>query len=45
MKTSIEYAELTGLLIAVSNLETFRQPNTQVVVDWMKVRIKELEKK
>lgn len=44
-KSSIEYAELTGLMIALANLQHSPKPNTQVIIDWMRVRINELEKK
>jgi hypothetical protein len=44
-KSSIDYVELAGLRVSVSNLETFPKPDTQTVIDWMKARIKELESK
>jgi hypothetical protein len=44
-KSSIDYVELSGLRVAVSNLETFPKSDTQTVIDWMKKRIKELEDK
>lgn len=45
MKNSVDYSELLGLNVALANLQANPQPNTQVVIDWMKARIKELEKK
>jgi hypothetical protein len=44
-KSSNEYAELTGLMIALVNIQNPPQPNTQSIIDWMKARIKELESK
>lgn len=44
-KSSVDYAELAGLKIALSNLEYSQKPDTQVIIDWMKSRIKELEQK
>jgi hypothetical protein len=44
-KSSTDYAELSGLIIALSNIQTPPKPNTQAIVDWMKARIKELEQK
>ena len=44
-KSSMEYTELAGLHNALANLKTKAEPNTQVVIDWMKARIKELENK
>jgi hypothetical protein len=44
-KSSVEYAELAGLIIALGNLQTPPRPNTQVIIDWMRARIKELEAK
>lgn len=41
-KSSIEWAELAGLKIAVNNIKD----NTNIeVIEWMKKRIKELEEK
>ena len=40
---SVEYMELAGLHVALANLQTLPKPNTQVVVDWMRERICELE--
>ena len=44
-KSSMEYTELAGLSIALSNLQYSNKPNTQVIIDWLKARIKELEEK
>ena len=44
-KSSMDYTELAGLIIALGNLQTPPKPNTQVIIDWMKSRIKELESK
>ena len=41
--SSVEYMELAGLHVALANLQTPPKPNTQVVVDWMRERICELE--
>lgn len=43
--TSVEYAELAGLQIALANLETPPKPDTQYIMDWMRGRIQELETK
>lgn len=43
--TSVEYAELAGLQIALANLETPQKPDTQYIMDWMRGRIQELETK
>lgn len=42
-KSSTDYTELAGLMIALVNLQHPPKPNTQPIIDWMKVRIKELE--
>ena len=44
-KSSIEYTELAGLIIALAGLKNPPKPNTQVIIDWMQARIKELEDK
>lgn len=44
-KSSMEYSEIFGLRLALANLQTPPKPNTQVIIDWMKARIEELEKK
>lgn len=48
-KTSIDYAELAGLNIALKNLEcidiTYQDENWIAVTEWMKQRIKELSSK
>ena len=48
-KSSIDYAELTGLMIALSNLQTiditYQDEEWITITNWMKARIKELEKK
>jgi hypothetical protein len=44
-KSSIDYAELAGLRIALSNLAIHLRPDTEVVINWLRSRIKELEKK
>ena len=44
-KSNIEYTELAGLKIALSNLKHPPKPNTQVIISWMEDRIKELEEK
>jgi hypothetical protein len=44
-KSSVDYTELAGLRIALANLQVFPKPNTQVIIDWMKHRITELEEK
>lgn len=44
-KSSIEYAELAGLQIALANLKIPPKPNTQVIIDWIEARIRELESK
>lgn len=44
-KSSIDYAELAGLHIALANLKTPPKPNTQVIIDWLEARIRELESK
>lgn len=41
-KSSIEWAELAGLKIAVNNIKDNTNPE---VIEWMKKRIKELEEK
>lgn len=43
-KSSIDYCELSGLRIALSNLMHASKQN-DVVIDWIKTRIKELEDK
>jgi hypothetical protein len=48
-KSSIEYAELSGLKIALGNLEvvdvTYRDEDWIAVTEWMKERIKQLSNK
>lgn len=48
-KSSVDYTELAGLRIALSNLEivdiTYRDETWISVIDWIKKRINELEKK
>lgn len=44
-KSSMEYAELVGLQVALANLKTPPKPNTQAIISWMEDRIKELENK
>lgn len=44
MKTSLDYSELAGLKIALSNAQVNPQAH-EIVIDWLKQRIKELEKK
>jgi hypothetical protein len=41
----MEYTELAGLHNALANLKANPEPNTQVVIDWIEERIKELENK
>jgi hypothetical protein len=43
MLSSVEYAELAGLHIALANLQTSSSPNAQAAVIWMRERIAELE--
>ena len=48
-KSSIDYSELTGLIIALSNLElvdiTYRDHEWLTIVNWIKNRIETLENK
>ena len=48
-KTSIDYAELAGLNIALKNLEcvdiTYQDEQWVAVTEWMKQRIKQLANK
>lgn len=48
-KSSIDYAELAGLQIALSKLLTeditYQDEDWIAITNWMKARIKELEKK
>jgi hypothetical protein len=48
-KSSIEYSELTGLIITLSNLElvdiTYRDHEWLAVLNWIKNRIETLENK
>lgn len=48
-KSSIEYTELAGLRIALSNLElvdvTYQDEDWCAVTEWMKERIKQLTNK
>ena len=44
MKTSLDYSELAGLKIALGNAQFDRHVN-EIVLDWLRHRIKELEKK
>jgi hypothetical protein len=48
-KSSIEYSELTGLIITLSNLElvdiTYRDHEWLTIVNWIKNRIETLENK
>ena len=48
-KTSLDYTELAGLNIALSNLQILdnvcRDEDWFVVTDWMKARIKQLTNK
>jgi hypothetical protein len=48
-KTSLEYSELTGLGIALSNLQTiditYQDEEWIIITNWIKARIKKLEQK
>ena len=48
-KSSIDYAELAGLIIALSNLQTIditrRDEEWIAITNWIKARIKKLEQK
>jgi hypothetical protein len=44
-KSSTDYAEIAGLKLALNHLIANPEPNTQIVIDWIKLRIAELEKK
>ena len=48
-KSSIDYSELSGLMIALSNLQnvdiTYQDEEWIIITDWIKARIKELENK
>lgn len=44
MKTSLDYSELAGLKIALANA-AFTSLANQMVIDWLRQRIKELEEK
>ena len=44
-KSSTDYAEIAGLKLALNHLIASPAPNTQIVIDWIKSRIAELEKK
>jgi hypothetical protein len=44
-KSSIEYEELYGLKTALSNLKCREIPNKEIIVQWLKDRIEELEKR
>lgn len=40
---SVEYMELAGLHVALANLRTLPKSDVQVITDWMRERIRELE--
>jgi hypothetical protein len=44
-KSSTDYAEIAGLKLALNHLIANPEPSTQSVIDWIKLRIAELEKK
>ena len=45
MKSSIDYVELQGLRVALSNLSYAKGEKNSTVIEWIKNRIKTLENK